>query len=60
MASMFSGFGGREEISSRTKASFVGSWSIGLKRRSKPMVELGRPHMPRPHEPSKWAGNTST
>ena len=58
MALMLSGRGGTSEVLRRNSSS--PSCRTGLKRRSKPMVVLGRPHMPLPHEPSKWAGNTST
>ena len=58
MAVMLRGFAGGWEAYWRDSCSE--SCNAGLKRRSKPMVLLGRPHMPLPHDPSKWAGNTST
>ena len=58
MADMLSGRAGTSDAS-ETKSGCE-SCSSGLKRRSKPMVLLGRPHIALPHEPSKCAGNTST
>ena len=54
---MFSGRGGISSSSRRNSAS--GSEMTGLNRRSKPMVELGRPHIAFPQWPSKCAGKTS-
>ena len=37
------------------------SWSVGLKRRSKPIVVDGFEHIALPHsDPATWPGNTST
>jgi hypothetical protein len=58
IAVMLSGLGAAS--AARRRKSGSASCTAGLNRRSKPMVELGRPHMPLPHAPSKWAGKTST
>jgi hypothetical protein len=55
---MFRGRAGTSDAIARNPGSE--SCRTGLKRRSKPIVVLGRPHMPLPQNPSKWAGKTST
>ena len=59
MAIMLSGRAGTSVVSFSTNAA-RSSCASGLKRRSKPIVVLGRPHMPLPHGPSKWPGKTAT
>lgn len=59
IAVMLSGRGGTPVARAETNASSART-SIGLNRRSKPIVVLGRPHIPLPQGPSKWPGNTAT
>ena len=51
------GLGGRSRMRKSTNAARSRSWSAGLKRRSKPIVEPDFADIARPHaEPAPWAG----
>ena len=61
MRPRFGGFGALIAADSAMNAATSVIWSVGLKRRSKPIVVEGFEHIDLPQrEPATWPGNTST